>query len=191
MQKGHAEVTHASVAAIVMTFLIYGESKPHPFLFNKALSLLQSGNQGVPFAPLNDGEEIWKNVVTFLKLLCTRKTVQDSRQGRFANSKAVGLINLGDFIHDSYSEWQKVVRTEHQAILFNWEKGQTIETIETITEWKFIVDTTEDYFPVLCVGTQGSRPWLTLTSSKHVVGKLAPPPEEGRDGGQPRPEDNG
>ena len=157
-------------------------------MFNKALSLLQSGNQGVLFAPFNDGEDIWKNVVTFLKLLCTRKTVHDNRQGMFAKSKSIGLINLGDFMHDCYTEWQKVVRAEHQAILINWEKNQTIETI---TEWKYTIDTTEDYFPVLCVGTHGSRPWLTLTSSKHVVGKLAPPPEEGRIGGQPQPEDKG
>ena len=189
--KGHAEVTHASVAAIVMTFLIYGEPNPHPFLFNKALSLLQSGNQGEPFALLNDGEEMWRNLAIFLKLLCTRKTVQDCRQGRFVNSKAIGLINLGDFMHESHAEWQRVVRTERHAILINWEKGQTIETIEILTEWKFTVDTTEDYFPVLCVGTQGSRPWLTLTSSKHVVGKLAPPPDEGWAGGQPRPENSG
>ena len=188
MHKGHAEVTHASVAGIVVTFLIHGESKPHPFLLNKSLSLLQSRNQGVLFAPFNDGENMWNSVTAFLKFLCARKAVQESRQGIFAKSKSVGLINLGDFSHDSSSEWQSVVLADHPAILFNWEKGKTIEPIFA---WKFTVDPTVDYFPVLCVGTHGSRPWLTLTSSRHVVGKLAPPPDDGWRGGQPQPKDNG
>ena len=131
---------------------------------------------------------MWNNVTAFLKLFCARKAVQDCRQGIFAKSKSVGLINLGDFSHESSSEWQSALLIEHPAILFNWEKN---ETIEPIFAWKFAMDPTEELFPVLCIGTHGSRHWLTLTTSSHVVGMLAPPPDDGWRVCQPQPQDNG
>ena len=112
--------------------------------------------------------------------------VHENRKGIFAKSKSIGLINLGNLSHDSLPAWQTALSQEHPAILFNWEKDKTIEPN---MDWKFCVEPYEDHFPVLCVGKHGSRVWLTLTASYHVVGKLVPPPSSGE--AQPAKKENG